>query len=792
MVYGRSIAIGGCLLLLVITLSAIIFYLSLGPCPQGTFACDGNTLCVPQRQICDNRTDCEDGSDEHPVECGLLYGSKALTDKIVGNAIERRRQQQRQNQQQQQSKAFSSGRNGTAAQLINVTTVGVTPVESAIMDTENGGRRTAGRGNEEVAFCEITTYPKGVCTCRQRTILYCGRKAKLTRIPRLSAEVTYLMMSRSNLTLRENSFIGLKHLQQLSLKRCNISHVPLGTFNGLHQLEKLDVRHNNISTLSVGIFRGMNSLMWLFLISNQLRTLPLAQFVDMPRLEWLMLNDNLLTLRNEKFPHMLRLYEIYLDSNAIEYISEDMFANLATLNLLNLNDNRITHIHPRAFWGLNDIRDVRLIGNPLKELSGEVFLRSTCLEALSLSHTPLYISQQLIGSLNISYLNLTGIPFERIDFDAINQMSNLKYIVFERFYFCSMTPQVRMCKPNSDGVSSFRDLLSKPVLRYSAWIMAFVTVIGNIMVLWGRFIYRDENIAVTMVIRNLALADILMGFYLITIGVQDYRYRSQYYKVALDWITSWQCAAIGSLAVTSSEVSMLILAFMSFERFLLIADPFRSQHRIGIKNIFIALLAIWLMGVGIAVAPVALWHSSTKFYGTYSGTCFPLHIQEPYPLGWQYSAFIFLGVNLFLLLMIALLYTALLISIWRTRKATPLSLLDCEFAVRFFFIVLTDVLCWAPIIAMKIWVFFNYNISDDIYAWLVVFILPLNSAVNPLLYTFTTPKYRNQILMRGWKKITSRRRADPSNGLATTIATATASSNPDESSSKAIPLTVNH
>ena len=150
---------------------------------------------------------------------------------------------------------------------------------------------------------------------------------------------------------------------------------------------------------------------------------------------------------------------------------------------------------------------------------------------------------------------------------------------------------------------------------------------------------------------------------------------------------------------------------MSLERFLLIADPFRGHHRISAKNIFIALLTIWLMGVGLAVAPVVLWQSSTKFYGTYSGTCFPLHIQEAYPLGWQYSAFMFLGVNLFLLVMIALLYTALLISIWRTRKATPLSLLDCEFAVRFFFIVLTDVLCWAPIIIVKIWVFFNYNIS---------------------------------------------------------------------------------
>ena len=30
----------------------------------------------------------------------------------------------------------------------------------------------------------------------------------------------------------------------------------------------------------------------------------------------------------------------------------------------------------------------------------------------------------------------------------------------------------------------------------------------------------------------------------------------------------------------------------------------------------------------------------------------------------------------------------------------------------------------------------------DLYAWLVVFILPVNSAINPFLYTFTTPAFR--------------------------------------------------
>lgn len=47
--------------------------------------------------------------------------------------------------------------------------------------------------------------------------------------------------------------------------------------------------------------------------------------------------------------------------------------------------------------------------------------------------------------------------------------------------------------------------------------------------------------------------------------------------------------------------------------------------------------------------------------------------------------------------------------------------------------------------------------TADICAFLVVFVLPLNSAVNPILYTFTTPKYRNQVLLRGWNKLTSRK-----------------------------------
>lgn len=185
-----------------------------------------------------------------------------------------------------------------------------------------------------------------------------------------------------------------------------------------------------------------------------------------------------------------------------------------------------------------------------------------------------------------------------------------------------------------------------------------------------------------MVIRNLAVSDFIMGIYLGIIGFQDIRYRNEYHKNSGEWIKSWGCALAGILSMISSEVSILILTFMSIERFLLISDPF-GHHRLNTKNVVMSLYVIWLFGVSIAILPAILFHSTTKFYGIYNtGTCYPLFIQERFAPGWEYSAFIFMGINLSLLILIATLYTTLLFSIWKTRRATTLNFLDCEFAIR--------------------------------------------------------------------------------------------------------------
>lgn len=64
---------------------------------------------------------------------------------------------------------------------------------------------------------------------------------------------------------------------------------------------------------------------------------------------------------------------------------------------------------------------------------------------------------------------------------------------FKKFQYCSYAPHVRSCKPNTDGISSFEDLLANIVLRVSVWLMAFITCFGNILVIAMRSLIRAEN-----------------------------------------------------------------------------------------------------------------------------------------------------------------------------------------------------------------------------------------------------------------------------------------------------------
>ncbi|GFY46592.1 relaxin receptor 1 [Trichonephila inaurata madagascariensis] len=91
-------------------------------------------------------------------------------------------------------------------------------------------------------------------------------------------------------------------------------------------------------------------------------------------------------------------------------------------------------------------------------------------------------------------------------------------------------------------------------------------------------------------------------------------------------------------------------------------------------------------------------------------------------------------------------YTTMFISISRSKLGLRSSQQqqDGAIAKRFAFIVVTNMFCWLPIIALKILSISGMTIYSESYAWVAIFVLPINSALNPVLYTLTT-KFNQQL-----------------------------------------------
>lgn len=333
---------------------------------------------------------------------------------------------------------------------------------------------------------------------------------------------------------------------------------------------------------------------------------------------------------------------------------------------------------------------------------------------------------------------------------------------FVKFSYCLFAPHVRICHPFTDGLSSLQHLLVYPLLRFTVWIVAFLTCVGNVVVLIWRTLSEKEDSILSLFIKNLSsmyligfltklivdfsVSDLMMGIYLVTIGVHDISFRDNYINEAMGWMHSWQCTFSGFIAVVSSELSVLIIALITVERYRCITANFRAVSK---KNAKINIAAAWIISISLAFYPIA--HAFIKgermFYGTNS-LCYPLHIDDPFFIGWEYSAIIFLGINFPAVIIIMTLYIKMFLIIKHDRKYSRPVLKsnqndagkeDAVLALRFFFIVLTDCLCWIPIVVIKIIALLSVPISPTIYAWVIVFILPINSALNPIIYTLAAP-----------------------------------------------------
>ncbi|XP_040526636.1 relaxin receptor 1 isoform X2 [Gallus gallus] len=664
-------------------------------CPLGYFPCGNITKCLPQQLHCNGEDDCGNHADEDNCEdnngWSLQFDKHYTLDKM---------------------KSLYAFQTKTPECL-----AGAVPVECKCQGLE--------------VFCDaaklrdVPLVPSNITTMSLQKNL----------LRKLYADVFRKYQDLKNLYLQDNkiravskhAFKGLYNLTKLYLSNNKITNLKPRVFEDLHKLEWLIIENNRINRISPSTFYGLKSLILLDMMNNSLAHLPdkpLCQY--MPRLNWLDLEGNHIHhLRNVTFISCSTLTVLVMRQNKISSLNENSFSSLQMLDELDLASNEIESLPAYVFKDLKELSQLNLSYNPIKKIQIDQFDFLTKLKSL-----------------------LEGIEIANIQRRMFIPLRNLSHIYFKKFQYCGYAPHVRSCKPNTDGISSLENLLASIIQRVFVWVVSAITCFGNIFVICMRPYIRSENKLHAISIMSLCCADCLMGIYLFVIGAFDLKYRGEYNKHAQLWMDSIHCQLVGSLAILSTEVSVLLLTYLTLEKYICIVYPFRCLKPRKCRTISILVL-IWVIGFAVAFIPLSNKEFFRNYYGT-NGVCFPLHSEQSESSGSQiYSVVIFLGVNLAAFLIIVFSYGSMFYSVHQTAiMATEIQnhiKKEMILAKRFFFIVFTDALCWIPIFILKLLSLLQVEIPGTITSWVVIFILPINSALNPLLYTLTTRPFKEMI-----------------------------------------------
>ncbi|KAJ8034738.1 hypothetical protein HOLleu_21702 [Holothuria leucospilota] len=316
-------------------------------------------------------------------------------------------------------------------------------------------------------------------------------------------------------------------------------------------------------------------------------------------------------------------------------------------------------------------------------------------------------------------------------------------------------------------------MLPNDIVRAILWGVSSFSLLANFVVITSRLksknffvskllILTTVNSGQNMFLVNLALSDFLMGVYLFAIGSADAYFGKGYIVSAFNWRTGVTCKVIGFIGVVSNVASLLILTLISIERFSTIVLPF-YRLRFGSKLTKITCAIVWGLSIVMALTPIILADFVEGIFG-FSDICSGLpfvtiakeedrEITTKYEDGiikeitgsndvpksqWIYSQIVYIYFSATCVSVVTICYVSMFISVMLTRHMSGRQANNAEevkMATKMSIIVLTDLFCWVPIIIAGVLTETGMEISTDMYAWFVVVVMPINSALNPLLYT---------------------------------------------------------
>ena len=329
---------------------------------------------------------------------------------------------------------------------------------------------------------------------------------------------------------------------------------------------------------------------------------------------------------------------------------------------------------------------------------------------------------------------------------ALNKIS---YLYTDDVRFCCLVSHIDICSNYFDSsLSSCSELIASPIIKVLVWTTAIVCIFFNgISFAYHLKCLKQKSESAYFI--NLSLADIACGVYLLAIGTADAFYSKTFILFVLKWQRSIPCRMAMVLSTISYISSALWLDIISLSRCLTIGTVIKSSAN-GPLSKYVMVLA-WTVTVFVAVIPVVGQELYLLKY-PYGSLCLTL---VPFGDNSNFMKLFSLSISVFVILSIICIIssyiwinTAIKKSHKRIRKMGCISSQHKrQKDINLFIVLITgsSLLTWIPVCVTSVVSVTSYQLSPDVMNAIISISMPLNSLINPCLYTFGTQEFKSKI-----------------------------------------------
>ncbi|XP_078103491.1 leucine-rich repeat-containing G-protein coupled receptor 4 isoform X1 [Sander vitreus] len=597
-----------------------------------------------------------------------------------------------------------------------------------------------------------------------------------------------LDLNFNNLMVFPKAIEALPKLKELGFHSNDIASIPEGAFHNNPLLRTIHLYDNPLSFVGASAFQNLsdlhslmlrgasmmqdfpiltwtNSLESLTLSGTKISSIPANLCEDLKLLRTLDLSYNEI----KELPSLqgcVRLQEISFQHNHIQQIDRGTFQGLSALRLLDLSRNAIRVIHRDAFLSLTALTNLDLSMNSLTVIPTTGL---STLSQLKLSGNPQM--KNVLTAKNLPKLRSISLPYAYqccafVGCDSMTSSSEeydvKKSTGGEDVERISM---IMHCSPSPGAFKPCEHLLGNWMIRLTVWFICLVSLVFNSLVLVATFspTHRAAGHShsltpslspARLLMGLLALANLLTGLYVGVLTVLDVATWGSFAEFGVWWEMGPGCQVTGTLAVFSSEWAVLLLSLAAVERSVavrtILGKVMMSPRRNGgsycrcWRGDQRFSLAAGLLGLlAAAGACLPLLTSSDQ---SASPLCLPSAGGEGPALS---VTVILVLLNALAYLFTAAVYTQLYCHLGRVELADP----EQTGALRHVaWLIFTNCIFFCPVAAFSFTPLLTGSTAGgpEIAKSVTLIFFPLPACLNPVLYVFFSPAFREDWLrLRG-------------------------------------------